>query len=33
VDGKSLSPREEEILAQGANWEHDAGNTFYVYNV
>jgi hypothetical protein len=33
VDGKSLSPREEEILAQGANWKHDVGNTFYVYNV
>lgn len=33
VDGKCISPREEEILAQGANWEHDAGKRFYPYNV
>jgi hypothetical protein len=25
IDGNLLSPREEEIIAQGANWEHDEG--------
>lgn len=25
VNNQILSAREEEVLAQGANWEHDAG--------
>lgn len=28
MEGKKLSPREEEIIAQGANWEHDEGKSF-----
>jgi hypothetical protein len=30
VHGQQFSSREEEVLAQGANWEHDAGSNFSI---